>query len=147
MHPLTNAYLYASARAQTLHTIVEPALSSGKIVVSDRSFLSSLAYQWEAQGLWFDTVLDVNKSAIEWVLPDVVLYMDIPVETALARTFDAVWDKWEKMGIDFFEKIVIGYRKSSELSILRWRFEFIDAMGTKEDIFQSITECIHSRFQ
>ncbi len=45
MHPLTNAYLYAAARAQTLHTVVEPALRAGKIVVSDRSFLSSLAYQ------------------------------------------------------------------------------------------------------
>jgi dTMP kinase len=139
--------LYASARAQTLHTVVAPALSSGKIVVSDRSFLSSLAYQWEAQWLWFDTVLDVNKSAIQWVLPDIVLYMDIPVDIALARTFDAVWDKWEKMGKDFFEKIVMWYRKSADLDILRWHFEFIDATGTKEDIFQSITECIHSRFQ
>lgn len=147
MHPLTNAYLYAAARAQTLHTVVEPALRAGKIVVSDRSFLSSLAYQWEAQWLWFDTVLDVNKSAIEWVLPDVVLYMDIPVETALARTFDVVGDKWEKMGKEFFEHIVTGYRKSANLDILRWRFEFIDATGTKEDIFQTITECIHSRFQ
>jgi thymidylate kinase len=80
-------------------------------------------------------------------LPDIVLYMDIPVDIALARTFDAVWDKWEKMGKDFFEKIVMWYRKSADLDILRWHFEFIDATGTKEDIFQSITECIHSRFQ
>lgn len=49
MHPITNAYLYAAARAQTLHTVVKPALESGKVVVSDRSFLSSLAYQGEAQ--------------------------------------------------------------------------------------------------
>lgn len=45
MHPLTNAYLYAAARAQTLHTVVRPALDRGAIVISDRSFLSSLAYQ------------------------------------------------------------------------------------------------------
>lgn len=45
MDPLTNAYLYAAARAQTLRTVVTPALRNGKIVVSDRSFLSSLAYQ------------------------------------------------------------------------------------------------------
>jgi dTMP kinase len=49
MHPLTNAYLYTAARAQTLHTVVEPALASGQIVVSDRCFLSSCAYQGEAQ--------------------------------------------------------------------------------------------------
>ena len=45
MHPLTNAYLYAAARAQTLHTVVAPALQAGQFVVSDRSFLSSCAYQ------------------------------------------------------------------------------------------------------
>jgi dTMP kinase len=64
MHPLTNAYLYAAARAQTLHTVVRPALEAGKIVISDRSFLSSIAYQGEAQGLGFDTVLSINHEAI-----------------------------------------------------------------------------------
>lgn len=45
MHPLTNAYLYAAARAQTLQTVVKPALARGDIVISDRSFLSSCAIQ------------------------------------------------------------------------------------------------------
>jgi dTMP kinase len=49
MHPLTNAYLYTAARSQTLHTIVKPALDAGQIVISDRCFLSSCAYQGEAQ--------------------------------------------------------------------------------------------------
>jgi dTMP kinase len=45
MHPLTNAYLYAAARAQTLHTVVKLALERGDIVISDRSFLSSCSIQ------------------------------------------------------------------------------------------------------
>ena len=45
MHPMTNAYLYAAARAQTLQTVVKPALERGDIIVSDRSFLSSCAIQ------------------------------------------------------------------------------------------------------
>lgn len=49
MHPLTNAYLYSAARAQTLETVVKPTLDSGKIVISDRSFLSSCVIQGEAQ--------------------------------------------------------------------------------------------------
>jgi dTMP kinase len=49
MHPLTNAYLYTAARSQTLHTIVKPTLDAGQIVISDRCFLSSCAYQGEAQ--------------------------------------------------------------------------------------------------
>lgn len=45
MHPVCNAYLYASSRAQLLQSLVREALAAGKIVVSDRSFISSLAYQ------------------------------------------------------------------------------------------------------
>lgn len=145
MHPLTNAYLYAAARAQTLHTVVRPALDAGKIVISDRCFLSSVAYQGEAQWLGFDTVLSVNREAIWDILPDIVFYMDIDVDTALARTFDAVWDKWEKMGRDFFEKIVHGYLRSADLDILKNRFIKIDARGTQEDIFLNIYSHIEHR--
>lgn len=45
MHPLADVYLYAAARAQSLHSLVKPALEKGGIVISDRSFITSLAYQ------------------------------------------------------------------------------------------------------
>ena len=138
MHPLTNAYLYAAARAQTLHTVVKPALERGAIVVSDRSFLSSCAYQWEAQWLGIETILSVNKDAIEGMLPDMVFYMDIDVETSLARTFDTVWDKWEKMGKDFFVSIKRGYDKCEKLEIMKNRFIRIDANRSVETIFEDI---------
>jgi len=132
MHPLTNAYLYAAARAQTLHTVVKPALEAGKIVISDRSFLSSCAYQGEAQWLGIDTILAVNEEAIR------VFYMEIDVETSLSRTFDAVWDKWEKMWKEFFQSIVRGYDKCEKLEIMKNRFIRIDASGTQDEIFQKI---------
>lgn len=88
MHPLTNAYLFAAARAQTLETIVKPALESGDIVISDRSFLSSCAIQGEAQGLGIDRVLEINKEAIAGVIPDIVLYLEIDIDLALSRTSD-----------------------------------------------------------
>jgi dTMP kinase len=45
MHPLTNCYLFSAARAQTLATVVEPALANGYTVISDRCFLSSAVIQ------------------------------------------------------------------------------------------------------
>ncbi len=139
MHPLTNAYLYTAARSQTLHTVVQPALESGKIVVSDRCFLSSCAYQGEAQWLGIDTILSINQDAIRGILPDIVFYMDIDVETSLSRTFDAVGDKWEKMGKEFFEAIARGYDKCEKLDIMKNRFIRIDASGSQEEIFERIT--------
>lgn len=145
MHPLTNAYLYAAARAQTLHTVVKPALDAGKIVVSDRSFLSSIAYQWEAQWAGIDTILSINEEAIRDILPDIVFYMDIDVEISLSRTFDAVWDKWEKMGADFFRSIARGYDKCAHLDIMKNRFVRIDANWTLDEVFERILFHIDSK--
>lgn len=140
MHPVCNAYLYASARAQLLHTVVQSALEAGKIVIADRSFVTSLAYQGEAQGLGFDKVLAINAEAVKDVIPDKIIYMDIPVEISLSRTFDAVGDKWEKMGKEFFEKIVIGYRKASQLEMFAGKWGNIDAIGTPDEISKRILD-------
>ena len=138
MHPLTNAYLYAAARAQTLHTIVYPALDRWAIVISDRSFLSSCAYQGEAQWLGINTILWVNKSAVGKRFPDSIFYMDIDVDVALARTFDAAWDKWEKKGKEFFQSIVRGYDKCEKWKPIKDRFIRIDARGSQDEIFEEI---------
>ena len=45
MHPIANAYLYAAARAQTLYTVVKPALENKYMVIADRCFLSSCVIQ------------------------------------------------------------------------------------------------------
>ncbi len=49
MHPVTDAYLYAAARAQLIQSTIVPVLANGGIVVSDRNVCSSLAYQGRAQ--------------------------------------------------------------------------------------------------
>ncbi len=140
MHPLTNAYLYAAARAQTLHTVVKPALESGKIVVSDRSFISSVAYQWVAQWIGMGTILRINQEAIKNIFPDIIFYMEIDVETSLSRTFDAAGDKWEKMGVDFFRSITRGYDKCEKWKPLKDRFIRINARWTPDEVFERIIQ-------
>ncbi len=72
MHPLTEAYLYAASRAQLLHTIVRPALDRGTIVISDRSVLSSLAYQGGAQGISIEDILSLNELALRGCEADII---------------------------------------------------------------------------
>ena len=142
MHPITNAYLYAAARAQTLHTVVSPALERGDIVISDRSFLSSCAIQGEAQWVGIDTVLSINEEAIHGVLPDIVFYLDIDIDLAISRTSDIVWDKFEREGRAFYEAIIRWYEKCEKLEIIKWRFITIDASGSEEAVFEQIVEKI-----
>ncbi|GAB0175006.1 MAG: dTMP kinase [Candidatus Altimarinota bacterium] len=143
MHPLTNAYLYAAARAQTLETVVKPALERGEIVISDRCFLSSCAIQGEAQGLGINRVLWVNKTAVGKIFPDMILYLDIDIERALARTFDEGGDKFEREGKDFYKKIIRGYEKISKWKKLESKFIRINADGNEEEVFQEIIHHIN----
>jgi dTMP kinase len=143
MYPLTNAYLYTAARAQTLHTIVRPALGRGAIVISDRSFLSSCVIQWEAQGLGIETIIRVNEEAIRWLLPDIVLYLDIDIDLALSRIFDQSGDKFEREGREFYEAILRGYEKCSTLDSMKNRFIKINASGEEDEVFACILEALH----
>lgn len=142
MHPLTNAYLYAAARTQTLHTLVKPALERWDIVISDRSFLSSCAIQGEAQWLGIEAVLRINEEAIHGVLPDVVFYLDVDIDLALSRTSDAIGDKFEREWKKFYESIIRGYEKCEKLEIIQWRFIRIDASGEKDAVFARIISAI-----
>lgn len=145
MHPLTNAYLYAAARAQLLHTVVIPALDAGKIVISDRCFLSSLAYQWEAQKLWFDKVMSINSEAVTGVIPDIVLYMDVDIDIAMRRVFDSKWDKWETMWRQFFMDTAIWYEKCSNLDIVKDKFYKINSNVHIDDVTHQIEKIIISK--
>lgn len=142
MHPMTSAYLYAAARVQMLSTIVRPALDAGKIVISDRSFLSSLAYQGEAQGLGFDTIMSINTEIIKEIFPERVFYMDIDIDIALSRTFDIIWDRWEVMGKAFFEAVILWYEKCEKLEILKNRFIRIDAEGSEKEVLNRILKTL-----
>lgn len=142
MHPTTDAYLYAAARAQIIHQRIQPALDRGDIVVSDRSFVSSLAYQWHTQGMGIDFVWDLNKHAVGDCLPDVILFMELDVEIGLWRTFDSDGDKWEKNDADFFRRIEQWYHLSAEKSMVRDRWSMVDASGTQDEVFDNILETI-----
>ncbi len=142
MHPLTNAYLYAAARAQLIHTVIIPALQIGKIIISDRSFLSSLAYQGEAQKLGFDRVMSVNTDAIADCLPDLVLYIDTDVDTAMKRVFDEKGDKWESMGRQFFMDTATGYDKCEKLEIMQNRMIRVNGNRHEDEIFEEICKIV-----
>ena len=87
------ALLYAAARVQLLHDVIEPALSQGKLVVCDRYIDSSLAYQGEARGLGQAFVRKINAYAIENYLPDCTIFLDISPARAFERVLAALRSK------------------------------------------------------
>lgn len=138
MDPICEAYLYAAARAQLLHTIIEPARAAWSIIVADRSVVSSLAYQWFARGVGIEKVRDINRQAIITCVPDIIFYLESSVDHAVERTFDAKWDKFESMWRDFFEKVTEWYHRASQLPPIKKAWKRIDAFGTLDEVFLRI---------
>lgn len=134
MEPICEAYLYAAARAQSLRAVVKPALERGAVVVADRSFCTSVAWQGAARGLGTDLVLAINEIAIRDCMPDLVIEIDLDPEVGLKRTFDAKGDKFESMSVEFFRKCVEGYRLLSEHPLLAGKWHRISGEGSIEEV-------------
>lgn len=88
MDPRTEALLYAAARAEHVRKVVLPALEAGRIVVCDRYLDSSLVYQGRGRGLGERDVFEINRWAIEDVIPDVVVVLHLDPEEGLRRIAD-----------------------------------------------------------
>ncbi len=147
MHPLTDAYLYASARAQLINNKLKAVLDNGGNVIADRSFCSSLTYQGYAQWLGMDRIWEINKHAVQGVLPNKILFLDFDVKKWLERTFDKDGDKREKLDISFFEKVYEGYNKLFDFEPTKDLMHRIDASGGIEEVFERILESVRGELK
>jgi len=77
-------FLYMASRSQLVEEVIRPALTRGQIVVSDRYLLANVAYQGAGGALGLDVVEGVGRVAVDGVLPDLVIVLDL--EPAHART-------------------------------------------------------------
>lgn len=106
------ALLFAAQRAELAREVISPALASGKWVVSDRTYYSSMAYQGHARGLGIEKVREINELGLDGVLPDYVFVLDVDSETALSRQHRA--DRIGREGVEFQERVRDGYQLLAE---------------------------------
>ncbi|WP_100351656.1 dTMP kinase [Limosilactobacillus fermentum] len=85
MDDWTEALLYAASRRQHVVETLKPALEAGKLILCDRYLDSSIAYQGGGRELGIDQIWELNQYAIDGLLPDLTIFLDLPVETGLAR--------------------------------------------------------------
>lgn len=108
---MTELLLYASARAQLVKENIKPALEAGTAVIADRFVDSSAVYQGIGRGLGIDTVYKLNEFALQGIMPDMTILMDLDAEVGLARKKNqAELDRMERESVDFHKKVVAGYR-------------------------------------
>jgi dTMP kinase len=138
----TEVLLMFAARREHIAQVIEPALQAGKMVISDRFTDASFAYQGGGRGLSIAKLNDLEQ----WVQgrpdgtllePNLTILFDLPGEIAEARRSKIrAPDKFEKMNLDFFEKVRQEYlRRANENP---QRFHLVDATKTPDDIWMDL---------
>ncbi|MCC7668691.1 MAG: dTMP kinase [Leuconostoc pseudomesenteroides] len=140
----TEALLYAAARRQHLVEIIQPALAAGKVVISDRYVDSSLAYQGGGRDLGVEKIWQINQFAIDSLLPDLTIYLDVPSELGLARVTanrKGKIDRLDKESLAFHQKVRQTYLKlQSEFSD---RIKIVDATQPLDKVVHDTRELIN----
>ena len=139
MAPMTELFLFEAARAQIVEETIKPAIASGKVVICDRFFDSSFAYQGCARGLGPERVTRLNMDATGGLAPDITFFLDISVADAIKRrnSRGEEKDRIESAGDAFQEKVRDGFvRAASEDK----RIVTINAASAPEIIFGQIKE-------
>jgi dTMP kinase len=140
--PLAELLLFAADRAQHVEFLIKPALAEGRIVISDRYADATYAYQGAGRGFSEKMVNQVIDIATEGLKPDLTIFFDITVETALRR-MSARGEKANRMDLEtaeFYERVRAAYLGIAERE--KTRFLVIDANGAMEKIHANVVEII-----
>jgi len=119
--------LMLAARAQHVAEVIEPALARGEDVVCDRYSGSTLAYQGYGRGLDLSELSQLDRWASGGRAPDLVILLDLPVESARRRRAGTPLDRIEGEGAEFLERVQAGFRELAAASAGRWKV--VDASG------------------
>ena len=104
--PLAELLLFAGDRAEHYDKVVQPRLGEGCLVLCDRGFPSTYAYQGYGRGIDIRSLLYVNSIATKGLQPDLVFWLDAPAAVGLARTRG---DRFEREALEFHERVRKGY--------------------------------------
>jgi dTMP kinase len=140
----TDVLLVCAARADHVARLIRPALEAGKTVLCDRFVHSTLAYQGHGKGVPMDRLLALHDFATGNLWPDLVLWLDLPVELGLSRSTKRAAaqqadlpqeQRFEALGLAYHEKVRAGF---ASLAAADPRIVRIDATQAIDDVAAAI---------
>lgn len=144
MRPSTEFLLFSASRAQHVREIIEPHLDQGGVVVCDRYYHSSLAYQGYGHCLDLDVLQQITKFATADLLPDLILLLDLPVQDGLIRRREeGEWNRLDAYEVEFHKRVREGYLSMAADDPSRWLM--VDATPPMEKIQEEIQSLVFPR--
>jgi dTMP kinase len=146
MHPRTETLLYQAARAQIVEQVIKPRLGAGEVVISDRYYDSTIAYQGYGHQQDLEQVRALVKYATGGLVPDLTILLDLDVEVGLGRKKkDNEWNRLDAYTVEFHKRVRAGYLKMVEAEPDRW--VVVNAELPWESVQQDLRKVIETRLK
>lgn len=145
MNAETELLLYMASRSQHTGEKILPALTSGKIVICDRYYDSTIAYQGAARDLDRDFITSLTDFATFSTEPDITFLLDITVAESFERISGRGKDRLELESSEFHNKV-----RNEFLNLatrFKKRYYILDGKLTKEEIFSQIINIINNKLE
>lgn len=143
----TEALLFAAARRQHIVSEIVPGLQAGKVILCDRYVDSSIAYQGAGRQLGEEAIWQMNQFAIDGLLPQLTIYLDVESEIGLRRIAEHRSNQVNRL-----DKEKLAFHKTVRQSYLRLyrehpdRIKLIDASQPLDKVITDVRQAIHNRF-
>ncbi|MEX0770762.1 MAG: dTMP kinase [Balneolaceae bacterium] len=143
MDPVTELLLFSAARSQLIAEKVLPLLDQNVMVILDRFFDSTTAYQgYGRESASIRQIEMLNQLAGHHLVPDITFYLKISYKEARKRTEGNEPDRMERSGENFFEKVIRGF---DQLAREQSRIHTLDATQHPDDIHRKIIDLLKNR--
>lgn len=144
MHPRTETLLYQAARAQIVEQVIKPRLANGEIVISDRYYDSTIAYQGYGHQQDLEQVRALVNYATGGLVPDLTVLLDVDVEEGLRRKKkDNEWNRMDAYTVEFHQRVRAGYLEMVSREPSRW--VVVDAGREWESVQEELRRVIEGR--
>lgn len=145
MCPEAELLLYSASRAQLVREVIRPSLAAGMVVLCDRFYDSTLAYQGYGRGLNLTALRHITDFATGGLTPDLTFLLDLDVEVGLARRTDGgvEMNRLDLETVAFHRRVRQGYHQLTAAEPDRWRI--IDANRPPEIIQTDLRFIIANR--
>jgi dTMP kinase len=138
--------LYSASRAQHVDEVIRPAIEAGDVVVCDRYATSTLAYQGYGSGMDRDLLTRIQDWATGGLKPDLVVLLDVSVETGLARRAAGSaaeltrWEDESRHDRAFHQRVREGYLEMAAADPGRW--VVLDGSGEVEAVAEEVSRAV-----
>ena len=146
--PIGELLLFSASRAELVQNVISPALKQGNVIIVDRFYDSTTAYQGYGRGLDLEMLRAVNTVSTFGLEPDITFFLDISPEDALIRKFseksiplsfeENELDRMESSGLAFYQRVREGYLQLAGSE--KKRFMMLDACNDAENIHEEIVQ-------